>query len=224
MRRVVVAVAAAGIAAGLAACSASGTQSQPSGGQPSGGQPSGSQPSGSQPSGGQPSGSQPSGSQPSGPPTGGGRATGTWAIGSCQVDVEYVDETNAVDHYVPDTGANFRHHFAGGNAGGNASLAVVVTLVNHTGGAASLPTGLIVTFTDQGGSRVGSPQTFNKANGTGYGAAVAGGRGSGEVFSSGTQFSPGQVVAESPDIGASVPPKPDLNCQVSRPPGGPSSS
>jgi hypothetical protein len=198
MRRVV-AVAAAGIVAGATACSASGTQSRPSGGQPSR-------------------------SQPSGQPTGGGRATGTWAIGSCQVDVEFVDETNAVDHYVPDTGANFRHHFAGSNAGGNANLAVVVMLVNHTGGAASLPTGLVVSFTDQSGNHVGRPQTFNKANGTGYGASVAHGRGSGEVFSSGTQFSPGQAVAESPDIGASVPPKPGLNCQVSRPAGGPSSS
>jgi hypothetical protein len=199
MRRVVVAVAAAGIVAGAVACSASGSQSQPSGGQPSGG-------------------------QPSGQPTGDGRATGTWAIGSCQVDVEYVDETNAVDHYVPDTGANFRHHFADSNVSGNANLAVVVMLVNHTGGAASLPTGLVVSFTDRSGSHVGSPQTFNKANGTGYGAAVAHGRGSGEVFSSGTQFSPGQAVAESPDIGGSVPPKPGLNCQVSRPSGGPSSS
>ena len=199
MRRVVVVVAAAGIVAGTAACSTSGTQSQPSGGQPSG-------------------------SQSSRPPTGGGRATGTWAIGSCQVDVEYVDEANAVDHYVPDTGANFRHHFADSKVSGNANLAVVVTLVNHTGGAASLPTGLVVSFTDQSGSHVGSPQTFNKANGTGYGAAVAGGRGSGEVFSSGTQFSPGQAVSESPDIGASVPHKPGLNCEVSRPAGGPSSS
>jgi hypothetical protein len=138
--------------------------------------------------------------------------------------VEYVDETNAVDHYVPDTGANFRHHFADGTAGGNANLTVVVTLVNHTGGAASLPTGLVVSFTDRSGSHVGSPQTFNKMNGTGYGAAVARGRGSGEVFSSGTQFSPGQVVAESPDIGTAVPLKPDLNCQVSRPAGGISSS
>jgi hypothetical protein len=199
MRRVIVAVAAAGIVAGTAACSASGTQSQPSGGQPSA-------------------------SRTSGPPASGGRGTGTWAIGSCQVDVEYVDETNAVDRYVPDTGANFRRHFAGSKVSGNASLAVVVTLVNHTGGAASLPTGLVVTFTDQGGNQVGSPLAFNKANGTGYGAAVAHGQGSGEVFSSGTQFSPGQAVAESPDIGTSVPHRPDLNCQVSRPAGGPSSS
>lgn len=195
MRHSVIAIAAAGIAVGAAACSSSGTHH----------------------------GAQ--GHAPSDQPSGGGRGvTGGWAIVSCQVDVTYLDDVNTVDYYVPDTGANFRHYFADSNVSGNANLAVVVMLVNHTGSAASLPTGLVVSFTDQSGSHVGSPQTFNKANGTGYGAAVAGGRGSGEVFSSGTQFSPGQAVSESPDIGASVPHKPGLNCQVSRPAGGPSSS
>ena len=145
-----------------------------------------------------------------------GGVTGAWAIRSCQVDLEYVDQATTVDYYVPDTSANFRQHHAGNKVSGDANLAVVVTLVNHTGGPASLPTGLVVSFTDQGGRRVGHPQAFNKANGTGYGAAVADGKGSGEVFSSGTRFSAGQAVAESPDIATSVPPRPDLNCQVSQ--------
>ncbi len=127
----------------------------------------------------------------------------------------YIDDANTVDYYVPDTGANFRRHFADNDIRGDAGLAVVITFVNDTGGPASLPTGLVVSFTDQSGRYAGSPQTFNNANGTGYGAAVADGRGSGEVFSSSTLFNPGQAVAESPDIGASVPQQPDLNCQVS---------
>ena len=146
----------------------------------------------------------------------GAAATGTWAIVSCQVDVTYLDDANAVDYYVPDTGANFRRHIADNHASGDAGLAVVVTLVNDTGGPASLPAGLVVSFTDHSGSHVGGPQAFNNADGTGYGAAVANGRGSGEVFSAGTLFRPGQAVAESPDIGASVPHQPDLNCQVAR--------
>jgi hypothetical protein len=138
---------------------------------------------------------------------------GTWTIGSCQVDVTYIDNANAVDHYVPDTDANFQQHYADNRNSGDAGLAVVITLVN-SGGPASLPTGLVVSFTDQRGNHVGRPQAFNNANGTGYGPAVANGHGSGEVFSSGTVFGPGQRVAESPDIGASVPQRPDLNCQV----------
>jgi hypothetical protein len=129
--------------------------------------------------------------------------------------VTYLDDANAVDYYVPDTGASFRQHVGDSSASGAASLAVVVTLVNNTGSRASLPTGLIVSFTDHSGSKVGRPQTFNKADGTGYGAAIAHGRGSGEVFSAGTLFKPGQAVAESPDIG-SVPRQPSLNCEVSR--------
>ena len=144
-----------------------------------------------------------------------GKLTGTWTIASCQVDVTYIDATNTVDHYVPDTDANFKQHFAGNNISGEASLAAVITLVNHTGGPAALPTGLVVSFTDQNGNLVGSPQPFNKANGTGYGAAIAHGQGSGEVFSPRTRFSAGQTVAESPDIRA-VPQHPDLNCHVSR--------
>jgi hypothetical protein len=142
--------------------------------------------------------------------------TGAWTIRSCQVDLEYVDQATTVDYYVPDTSANFRQHHAGSKVGGDANLAVVITLVNQTGGPASLPTGLVVSFTDRSGRQVGSPQAFNRTNGTGYGAAIAHGRGSGEVFSSGTHFSAGQAVAESPDIGTSVPPRPDLNCQVSK--------
>lgn len=94
--------------------------------------------------------------------------------------------------------------------------AVVVTFVNNTGGLASLPTGLVVSFTDQSGNYVGNPQTFDNTNGSGYGAAVVNGQGSGEAFSSGTLFRQGQAVTESPDIGASVPQQPDLNCQVSQ--------
>jgi hypothetical protein len=129
--------------------------------------------------------------------------------------VTYIDDANAVDYYVPDTGANFRQHYAG-DTSGDASLAVVITFVNDTSGPAALPTGLVVSFTDQRGSYVGRPVAFNNADGTGYGGAIANGRGSGEVFSSGTLFGPGQAVAESPDIGATVPPRPDLNCQVSQ--------
>lgn len=142
-------------------------------------------------------------------------AAGTWAIVSCRVDVTYLDDANAVDYYVPDTGANFRQHYASNNVSGAASLAVVVTLVNNTAGPASLPTGLVVYFTDRSGNRVGKPQAFNNADGTGYGAAIANGRGSGEKFSASTKFNPGQRVAESPDV-AAVPPQPGLNCQVRR--------
>ena len=129
----------------------------------------------------------------------------------------YIDDANAVEYYVADTDANFRRHYAANGISGDAGLAVVITLVNDTGGRASLPTGLAVSFTDKRGSHVGSPQTFNNANGTRYGAAVADGRGSGETFSSSTLFNPRQAVAESPDIGASVPQQPDLTCQVGRP-------
>ena len=128
----------------------------------------------------------------------------------------YLDDANAVDYYVPDTSANFRQHYAGGNASIGSGLAVVVTFVNHTGRPASLPAGMVVSFTDAGGSHVGNPQAFNNADGTRYGGAVAHGRGSGEVFSAGTLFRPGQSVAESPDIGSSVPQQPDLNCEVSK--------
>jgi hypothetical protein len=220
MRRIVIAVAAAGIVVSAAACSAgrehhggyarapcrtaAGTGGILPGHLNARGRCAASSP----PRGGRP------GAQPSG---GGGGVTGTWAIVSCQVDVTYIDVANTVDYYVPDTGANFRQHYADNKTSGDAGLAVVITLVNDTGGPASLPTGLVVSFTDQGGSHVGSPRAFNNANGTGYGAAVANGRGSGEVFSSGTRFNAGQAVAESPDIGASVPHKPDLNCQVSQP-------
>jgi hypothetical protein len=149
------------------------------------------------------------------PSAGGGGVTRTWTIVSCQVDVTYIDDTNAVDHYVPDTDANFQRHYAHNHDSGDAGLAVVITFINR-GGPASLPTGLVVSFTDQSGNHAGNPQSFNNANGTGYGPAVADGHGSGEVFSSDTKFSPGQTVAESPDIGASVPQQPGLNCQVSR--------
>lgn len=179
LRRTVIAIAAAGIVVGAAACGAGGAHHR---------------------------------AEPSGSSRG---SAGTWAVVSCQVDVEYVDAAKAVDHYVPDTGTNFRQHYADKNVSG-ASLAVVVTLVNRTSGTASLPTGLVVSFTDHSGRPVGSPQAFNKSDGTGYGAAVADGRGSGEVFSSGTLFKAGQAVAETPDLGASVPPRPDLNCKVSK--------
>jgi hypothetical protein len=130
------------------------------------------------------------------------------------VDVTYIDETSAVDYYVPDTAANFQRHYADNTISGAAGLAVVITLVNNTGEKASLPTGLVVSFTDQSGNEVGSPLTFNNSNGTGYGPAVANGHGSGEVFSAKTLFDRGQAVAESPDIGASLPPRPDLSCRV----------
>jgi hypothetical protein len=143
--------------------------------------------------------------------------TGTWTIASCHVDVTYIDDTNTVDYYVPDTDGNFRHYYADNNIVGAAGLAVVITFVNDTGGPARLPIGLKVSFTDRGGNYVGNPQAINSKNGTGYGPAVVHGHGSGEVFSSGTIFSQGERVAESPDIGASVPQQPDLNCQVSRP-------
>lgn len=189
IRTTVIAIAAAGIMVGAAACSASGTHHGARGHSPSG--------------------------QPGAQPSGGGRGvTGTWSVVSCQVDVEYIDEATTADYYVPDTGSNFRQHYAGNNVSGGASVAVVVTLVNHTGSKASLPTGLVVSFTDQSGSHVGGAQNFNNANGTGYGAAVAHGRGSGEVFSSTTLFNAGQTVAESPDIGTSVPQRPNLNCQA----------
>ncbi|HXS61878.1 MAG TPA: hypothetical protein VN767_03340 [Streptosporangiaceae bacterium] len=176
MKRVVIAIVAAGIVAGAASCGTNGTTSPPSGAR----------------------------SRP---------VKVSWAIVSCQVYVEYLDNATTVDHYVPDTGVNFRQHYAGNNA--SASLAAVVTLVNHSDGPAPLPTGLVVSFTDHTGRHVGSPQTFNNADGTGYGGAVAHGRGSGEKFSATTLFNPGQAVAESPDLGA-VPPKPDLNCQASK--------
>jgi hypothetical protein len=176
---------------GATACSASGTHHAAGGHAPSG--------------------------QPGPQSSGGGRsATGTWSIGSCQVDVEYLDNATTADRYVPDTSSNFRQRFAGTNVSGGASMAVVVTLVNHTGSKASLPTGLVVSFTDQSGSHVGSAQSFNNADGTGYGAAVAHGRGSGEKFSSTTLFNAGQTVSESPDIGTSVPQRPNLNCQASQ--------
>ncbi len=125
----------------------------------------------------------------------------------------YLDDVNAVDYYIPDTSANFRQRYLDNKVSGDAGLAFVITLVNKTGGPAPLPTGLVVSFTDQNGSHVGRPQTFNNPDGTRYGAAVAYGRGSGETFSSGTLFNPGQAVAESPDI-ASVPRRPDLHCRV----------
>jgi hypothetical protein len=131
--------------------------------------------------------------------------------------VTYIDDTNAVDYYVPDTDANFQRHYAANAVGSAAGLAVVITLVNNTGEKASLPTGLVVSFTDQNGNYVGTPLTFNNRNGTGYGPAIANGHGSGEAFSSSTLFNPGQAVAESPDIGASLPLQPDLNCHASQP-------
>jgi hypothetical protein len=141
---------------------------------------------------------------------------GTWTVASCEVDVSYIDDANAVVYYVPDTGANFQHYFVPNQATGAASIAVVITLVNNTGGPASLPTGLVVSFTDQSGSQVGGPHAFNNTNGTGYGPAVANGQGSGEVFSSSTLFSPGQKIAETPDIGSSLPRQPGLSCRVSQ--------
>jgi hypothetical protein len=153
---------------------------------------------------------------PGAKPSGDSGVTGTWTIASCQVDVTYLDDTNTVDYYVPDTDANFRQYYTDSTVSSAASLAVVITLVNNSGGPAPLPTGLIVSFTDQGGNQVGSPQTFNNANGTGYGAAIANGHGSGEKFSPSTRFDPGQTVAESPDLAAPVPQQPDLTCQVSR--------
>jgi len=141
----------------------------------------------------------------------GGSPAGTWAIASCQVDVTYIDDANAADYYVPDTAANFQLYFVPNQANGVAGIAVVVTLVNNTGRLASLPTGLVVSFTDQTGHLVGNPQSINGP----YGSAVTNGHGSGEAFSSSTQFNPGQTVAESPDIGASVPRQPDLSCGVS---------
>jgi hypothetical protein len=187
MRRTVIAIAAAGIAVGAAACSTSGTHH----------------------------GAQ----SPAAQPSGGSGATGTWTIASCQVDVTYTDDTNMVEYYLPDTDANFRQHNADNSISGAAGLAVVITLVNDSAGPAPLPTGLIVSFTDQGGNDVGNPQTFNNVNGTGYGAAIAHGHGSGEKFSAGTLFEPGQTVAESPDLAAPVPQQPGLNCHVSRRPG-----
>lgn len=151
-----------------------------------------------------------SGAQPAG-----GGVKGTWTIASCQVDVTYLDDTNAVDYFVPDTDANFQQHYVKNKISGDAALAVVVQLANKTGSQAALPTGLVVTFTDQSGKHVGNPQTFNNVNGTGYGPAVANGRGSGEKFSATTRFNPGQTVAEAPDI-ASVPQLPGLHCQASR--------
>lgn len=144
-------------------------------------------------------------------------SAGGWAVVSCRVDVTYLDDVTTADYYVPDTGANFRRHFAHNTVSGDASLAVVVTLVNDSAGRASLPTGLVVSFTGRNGKDAGSPQSFNNANGTGYGAAVARGRGSGEVFSATTLFGHGQTVAESPDLGAAVPQQPDLSCQVRLP-------
>lgn len=181
MRQAFIAVAAAGIVVGAAACSASRTQ-PPSAGR-----------------------SSTSHSHPGG-----------MAVVSCRVVVTYLDTANTVARYVPDTGANFRRHFTKASVSENASLAVVVTFVNHTSGPASLPTGLVVSFTDRSGSHVGRPQAFNKKNGTGYGGAVAHERGSGEVFSATTFFSPGQTVTESPDIVASLPQQPGLNCDVSQ--------
>jgi hypothetical protein len=192
IRTTVIAIAAAGVMVGAAACSASGTH-HAAGGNAAGGNASG---------------------QPGAQSSGGGRsATSTWSVLSCQVDVEYIDEATTADYYVPDTSSNFRH-VADNDVSGGASMAVVVTLVNHTVSKASLPTGMVVSFTDQSGSHVGSAQSFNNANGTGYGAAVTHGRGSGEKFSSTTLFNAGQTVSESPDIGTSVPQRPNLNCQA----------
>jgi hypothetical protein len=152
---------------------------------------------------------------PGAKPSAGSGVTGTWTIASCQVDVTYLDDTNMVDYYVPDTDANFRQHYADNSISGAAGLAVVITLENDSAGPAPLPTGLLVSFTDQGGNDVGNPQTFNDVNGTGYGGAIAHGHGSGEKFTAGTLFEPGQTVAESPDLAAPVPQQPDLNCKVS---------
>jgi hypothetical protein len=135
-----------------------------------------------------------------------------WTITSCQVDVTYVSDTDTADYYVTDTDANFRQYFVPNQASGTAGIAVVVTFVNNTGGPASLPAGLIVSFTDHNGNVVGKPQGFNGP----YGSAVTDGRGSGEAFSSSTHFGPGQTVAESPDIGVSVPRQAELSCRVSQ--------
>lgn len=123
----------------------------------------------------------------------------------------YISETNPADYYVPDTDANFQRYFVPNQASGTAGIAVVVTFVNNTGGRASLPTGLVVSFTDQRGNVVGDPQSFNSP----YGSAVSDGRRAGEAFSASTLFSAGETVAESPDIGASVPQRPGLSCRVS---------
>jgi len=56
------------------------------------------------------------GAQPSG-----GGAAGAWTIDSCQVDVTYIDDTNAVDYYVPDTDANFQQHYADNKISGDAT-------------------------------------------------------------------------------------------------------
>lgn len=165
-----------------------------------------------------PSGTHQGTQSPAAQPSGGSGVTGTWTVTSCQVDVTYIDDTNMVDNYVPDTDANFQQHYADNSISGAAGLAVVITLVNDSGGPAPLPAGLVVSFTDQGGNYVGNPQTFNNANGTGYGAAIAHGHGSGEKFSASTLFDQGQAVAESPDLAAPVPQRPDLHCQVSRRP------
>ena len=143
---------------------------------------------------------------------GGGRVPGSWTIASCQIDVTYIDVTNTADDYVPDTDANFQRYYRPNQASGAAGLAVVVTFVNKTGRAASLPAGLVVSFTDRTGKLVGNPQRFNGP----YGSAVTNGRGAGETFSASTLFNPGQTLAESPDIGASVPRQPDLSCTVSQ--------
>ena len=183
MRRTVIAIAAAGIAVGAAACS---------------------------------SGTHHGALSPAAQASGGSGVTGTWTIASCQVDVTYIDDTNMVQYYVPDTEANFRQHYAGNSISGAAGLAAVITLVNDSAGPAPLPTGLIVSFTDQGGNDVGTPQTFNNVDGTGYGAAIAHGHGSGEKFSATTLFDPGQTIAEAPDLTAPVPPQPGLSCHVRR--------
>ena len=148
---------------------------------------------------------------------GGGGGARPWTIASCQVDVTYVDQTTTIDYYVPDTDANFQQHYVHNQLSADAGMAVVITFVNKTGRRAALPTGLVVSFTDHSGNSAGDPQTFNNADGTGYGPAVVNGHGSGETFSASTLFNPGWTVAESPDIGASVPHLPDLNCRVSRP-------
>jgi hypothetical protein len=84
------------------------------------------------------------------------------------------------DYYVPDTDANFQQYFVPNQASGAAGMAVVITFVNDTGGPASLPVGLFVSFTDQSGNSVGNRQRFNSP----YGCAVTNGQGSGEAFSS----------------------------------------
>jgi hypothetical protein len=140
-----------------------------------------------------------------------GSPAGTWAIASCRVDVTYIDDANTADYYVPDTAANFQKYLAPNQASGVAGIAVVVTFVNKTGHPASLPTGLVVSFTDQTGNLVGNPQRINGP----YGSAVTNGHGSGEAFSTSTLFNPGETIAESPDLGASVPRQPDLSCSVS---------